>query len=139
VREDKQAANQRRIEIDETRRRVVQDSVDAWEILVAAQAQSVSFQAEVRSSEIALEGVRQENAVGARTILDVLDAEQELLDAQVSLTRAQRNTVVAGLRVLGATGQLTAAGLALPVEIYDPEVDYLAVRDRWFGTEIPGE
>jgi TolC family type I secretion outer membrane protein len=75
VREDKQAANQRRIEIDETRRRVVQDSVDAWEILVAAQAQSVSFQAEVRSSEIALEGVRQENAVGARTILDVLDAE----------------------------------------------------------------
>jgi outer membrane protein TolC len=77
--------------------------------------------------------------VGARTTLDVLDAEQELLDAQVNLARARRDTLVAGFQVLVAEGRLSAANLALPVEIYDPETDYRAVRDRWFGLAIPGE
>jgi outer membrane protein TolC len=92
----------------------------------------------VRSSEIALEGVRQENAVGARTILDVLDAEQELLDAQVNLTRARRDEIVAGYQVLSAMGSLTARNLELDVELYDPLADYQAVRDRWYGLEAPG-
>ncbi len=77
--------------------------------------------------------------MGARTILDILDAEQEFLDAQVNLTRAQRDEVVAGYAVLSAMGQLTARDLNLPVQLYDPEPDYRAVRDRWFGLDAPGQ
>ncbi len=139
VRENKQRALQRRREIDEALRRVKRLAVASWEQLKSTEAQRESFGAEVRSAEIALEGVRQENAVGARTILDVLDAEQELLDAQVSLARARRDEIVAGFAVFSAMGRLTARNLALGMDVYDPEVDYRAVRDRWFGLDAPGE
>ncbi len=138
VRENKQRALQRRREIDEALRRAERLAVASWEQLKSTEAQRDAFGAEVRATEIALEGVRQENAVGARTILDVLDAEQELLDAQVSLVRARRDEIVAGFEVFSAMGRLTARNLALGIEIYDPEVDYRAVRDRWFGLEAPG-
>ena len=133
VREAKQRASQLRLEIDEARRNVEQASITAWEALQTARAQTRAFEAEVRATEIALEGVRQENAVGARTILDILDAEQEFLDAQVSLVRAQRDDIVAGYQVLQAMGRMIASFLKLPVKIYDPDVDLNAVRDVWFG------
>jgi len=139
VRQDKQIANQRRIEVQETRRRVRQECTDAWELLVTAGAQIRSFTAETESTQIALEGVREENSVGQRTVLDVLNAEQEFLDAQINLTRAQRDDTVAAFGILQCLGTLTAADLALPVEIYDPETDYQAVRDLWFGLTAPGE
>ena len=139
VREDKQTANQRRIEIIETRRRIRQDCVDAWAQLERARAQIRAFTDETRTARIALEGVREENSVGQRTILDVLDAEQEFLDAQIDLTVAQRDETVASFVVLQCVGRLTAADLALPVEVYDPDADYQAVRDRWFGLTAPGE
>ena len=138
VREAKQVVGQRRLEIDEARRRAEQEGVSAWERLTTARAQIESFQSQVRSNEIALEGVRQENAVGARTILDILDAEQELLDSQVELVRSERDEVVASYEVLNAVGRLTAGDIALPVEIYDAESDYGAVKDKWFGTSAPG-
>ncbi len=138
VRESKQFAIQRSREIEESSRFAERVAIESWEDLETAQARGVSFQSEVRSSEIALEGVRQENAVGQRTILDVLDAEQELLDAQVNLTRARRDEIVASYEVLSAMGRLTARNLELDVELYDPLTDYRAVRDRWFGLEAPG-
>ncbi|MDJ0945211.1 MAG: TolC family outer membrane protein [Kiloniellales bacterium] len=138
VREAKQVVGQRRLEIDEARRRAEQEAVSAWERLTTARAQIESFTSQVRSNEIALEGVRQENAVGARTILDILDAEQELLDSQVELVRSERDEVVASYDVLSAVGRLTATEIALPVEIYDAESDYGTVKDRWFGTTAPG-
>lgn len=139
VRQSKQTAAQRKRQVEEATRSAERLAIDAWAVLETAQAQSEAFRSEVRSTEIALEGVRQENAVGARTILDILDAEQEFLDAQVSLTRARRNEIVAGYAVLAAMGRLTARDLQLAVEPYNPEEDYLAVRDRWFGLEAPGE
>ncbi len=137
VREAKQITNQRRIEIEETRRRTEQEAISAWQALQTAQAQIRSFEAGVRAAEIALEGVRQENAVGARTILDILDAEQELLDSKVNLVRAQRDDIVAGFRVLASVGRLTVRDLGLPVDVYDPEIDYRNVRNRWFGLGAP--
>jgi TolC family type I secretion outer membrane protein len=139
VREDKQVANQRRLEVDSARRFAEQDAIRAWEALQTARAQISSFQAGIEANTIALEGVRQENAVGARTILDILDAENELLDSEVSLVRAQRDELVASYAVLAAMGILTARNLRLPVEFYDPEKDYDAVRNKWFGLGIPGE
>ena len=138
IREAKQVSGQRRLEVDEARRRAEQEGISAWESLTTARAQIASFQSQVRSNEIALDGVRQENAVGARTILDILDAEQELLDSQVNLVRAERDEVVANYEVLGAVGRLTATDILLPVEIYDAEDDYEAVRDSWFGLSAPG-
>ncbi len=133
IREAKQRASQRRVEIDEARRRVEQEAISAWEALQTARAQIVAFRAEVESAGIALEGVRQENAVGARTILDILDAEQEYLDAQVNLVRAQRDEIVASYQVLQAAGRMTARNLNLPVTLYDPQIDLEKVRDVWFG------
>lgn len=136
VREAKHTAGQRRIEIEETRRQVTENAIRAWELLTTARAAIRSRQAQVRSADIALEGVRQEADVGARTTLDVLDSEQELLDARVELVRAQRDEIVAAFQVIAATGQLTARQLGLPVQYYDHESYYRNVRDKWYGTDI---
>ncbi len=80
--------------------------------------------------------MRQENEVGARTILDILDAEQELLDSKVNLVRSQRDEIVAGVAVLSAIGRLTARDLELAVDVYNPEIDYLKVRNVWFDLSI---
>ena len=138
VRESKQVASQRRLEVRQALRRAREDAISGWERLLTARAQIASLQQSVRANEIALEGVRQENAVGARTVLDVLDAEQELLDAQVSLVSAQRDEIVASFQVLTAIGRMTAADLGLGTAVYDPETDYRAVREKWFGLDAPG-
>jgi outer membrane protein len=139
VRQDKQISAQRAREVEASSRGAERLAINAWAGLETARAQSESFRSEVRSTEIALEGVRQENAVGARTILDILDAEQEFLDAQVNLIRARRDEIVAGYTVWAAMGLLTARDLGLDVEPYNPEDDYLAVRNRWFGLDAPGQ
>lgn len=138
VREAKQVASQRRLQVREAIRQAREDAISAWESLLTARAQIAALEQTVRANEIALEGVRQENAVGARTVLDVLDAEQELLDAQVNLVSAQRDEIVASFRVLTAIGRMTADDLALGTAVYDPEADYREVRDKWFGLDAPG-
>jgi outer membrane protein/adhesin transport system outer membrane protein len=139
VREAKEIASQRRQELDLAVRSAVQQGTSAWEALQTARAQIKAFSEEVRAAEIALEGVRQEAAVGSRTVLDVLDAEQELLDARVSLVQAQRDEVVASFSLRAAVGELTARNLNLPVQGYDYEEHYKAVRGKFWGTSIEGE
>jgi outer membrane protein len=136
LREAKQTAGQRRQELDEAKRNVAEDIKRAWEELVTARARIQAFNSQIESNSIALDGVRRENAVGARTILDVLDQEQELLDSQVNLVRAQRDEKVAALQLRVAMGTLTAEDLTLPVEIYDPMANYKRVRNKWVGGDI---
>ncbi len=136
TRQARQTATQRRIEVDEARAQAREDSIEAWEALVTARAQIESFNSEVSTAQIALEGVRQENEVGERTVLDVLDAEQELLDAQVNLVTAQRDELAASFAILRAEGRFTAENLALDVDLYDPAANYQRVRDKWYGLEI---
>ncbi len=138
VRAARQVAAQRRLEIDESRRAVFEEVTQVWQDLAAARAQITAFSDAVRAAEIALEGVEHEAAVGARTTLDVLDAEQELFDARVDLVRAQRDEVVAGITLRGTVGRLTAEALGLPVEIDDASHHYRSVRNKLFGfgTEI---
>jgi outer membrane protein/adhesin transport system outer membrane protein len=135
VREARQTAGQRRIQIEESRRQVVETAIRAWEDLTTARATIQSRQSQVRASDIALEGVRQEALVGSRTTLDTLDAEQELLDARVQLVQAQRDEMVAAFSVLSATGQLSARLLGLKVPYYDHVKHYKQVRDKWWGTD----
>lgn len=134
VRQSKQRYVQFKRLTDEARRQAEQEAVNAWAALQTARAQARSFEEQVRASELALEGVRQEQEVGARTILDVLDAQQEVLNAQVSLVSSQTDSVVAEFRLMAAIGALTAASLALPVDYYDPRVHYDKVRNKFIGT-----
>lgn len=138
VRQAKQVEGQRRLELDEARSNAEQRAITAWEALQSAEAQIRSFESQVSANSIALEGVRQEYSVGVRTTLDVLDAEQELFDSQVSLVGAQRDEIVAGFQLLSALGRMTAFELGLPVEIYDIQRDYEAIDDAWFGLNAPG-
>ncbi|HMA48998.1 MAG TPA: hypothetical protein VKP60_04540, partial [Magnetospirillaceae bacterium] len=71
--------------------------------------------------------------VGSRTVLDVLNAEQELLQAEVNEVQAHHDEIVAAYQLLNATGQLTAQYLALPVDFYDPMAHYEEVHDSWIG------
>jgi outer membrane protein len=139
VRSAKEEANRRRILVEASRRRVIDESARAYGAWTTAAARVTSLSAEVASAQIALEGVEQEAMVGARTVLDVLDAEQEMLDAQVGLVRAERNAFVASYWLLVTLGQLTAASLALPVEVFDYDRHFIEVQDRYYGTGVsPG-
>lgn len=133
VREAKERVAQRRQQLDAERRRAAQVATSSWQALETARARILSFQAEVDATGIAVEGVRQEASVGARTVLDILDAEQEYLVAQVSLVRARRDEVVAAFRVLAAVGRMTGDQIGLPVEYYDVERHYDEVRDKLWG------
>lgn len=135
VREAKQVAGQRRLELDEQKRRTQESARRNWEALTTARARIQAFQAQIRAAEIALDGVEQEARVGLRTVLDVLDAEQELFNAKVNLVGAQRDEIVASYQLASAVGRLSAAELALPVEIYDPARYYNESRERWTGTD----
>lgn len=138
VREAKNTASQRRLQVDQAQVAAREGAILAWEGLTAARAEIESRRAQVDAANTALDGVRREAQVGARTVLDVLDAEQEAFVANVSLVRAQRNERVAAFQLLSAIGGLTAANLGLPVDIYDPTEHYQAVRNQWFGTEPAG-
>ncbi|MGK2871382.1 MAG: TolC family outer membrane protein [Alphaproteobacteria bacterium] len=134
VRQARETNSQRRLEAVQARRQVIEGVSNAWEGLRSTRARIVSDKEAVRANEIALEGVRQESDVGARTTLDALDAEQELLNARVALVRSNRNEVVAGYSLLSITGNLTASELGLAVATYDPLLHYNEVRTKLIGT-----
>ena len=133
IRRAKQTQSQRRLDILTAERQVRSDTRTAFEQHRAARSSIVSNQAQVKANEIALDGVRQEASVGQRTTLDVLDAEQELLDARVNLARAERDLQVASYSFLSSLGRLNAVALALPVEIYDPGKYYGDIKWRLIG------
>jgi outer membrane protein len=110
--------------------------VQAWGQLQAAKAQITAAQSQVASSEVALNGVREEARVGQRTTLDVLNAQQALVNARIALVVAQHDRVVASYNLLAAVGRLSPQVLGLPTSIYDPMVHYQQVRDAWFGIRI---
>ncbi len=122
-----------------SKREAEQDASDAWENFRASEARITSFQSEVRAQEVAFEGVEQEAQVGARTVLDVLDAEQELLDSRVNLVTARRDFIVSGYALLSAVGRLTAEDLGLPVDLYDPTRNFNNVERKLFGADIEDE
>jgi TolC family type I secretion outer membrane protein len=133
VREAKQTASQRRMEIHKEQRNAVESTTRAWESLKTARAQIGSIEAAIKANTIALEGVREEAKVGARTVLDILDAEQEYLDSRVALVRAQRDEFVAGYELMSAIGRLSVAHLRLDVTPYDTEQHYREVRNKFWG------
>jgi outer membrane protein len=137
IRQSKENLAQQRLNLELTRDQTRANTVTAWGQLVAGKAQVASAQAQVTASEIALNGVREEAKAGQRTTLDVLNAQQALVNARVALVTAQHDRVVASYAVLNAVGRLSPQVLKLATTTYDPSVHYQQVRDSWVGVRTP--
>ena len=137
IRQSKETLEQQRLGLEQVRDQARADLVTAWGQLLAGKSQIASTESQVTASEIALTGVRKEASVGQRTTLDVLNAQQALVNARVALVTAQHDRVVASYAVLNAVGRLSPQVLRLAGTTYDPSVHYHQVRDNWFGVRTP--
>jgi outer membrane protein len=133
VRAARQTQQQTRQQIDDAKRTAVQAAVQALSTYMGARAAAESTRAQVKSNQVALEGVTREAIVGSRTTLDVLNAQQALLQSRTSLVQNLAQLVTASYQVAQAIGRLTARDLRLPVPLYDETAYYNAVKDRWIG------
>jgi outer membrane protein len=125
------------LQLVEQQRTVAQERVvSAWSAYTAAKAQIESDRAQVAATRTALAGVREEERVGQRTLLDVLNAEAEALNAEVGLVRTQRDLVVRGYALLASVGRLSAAETGVTSKAYDPDVHYHEIRRKWWGISI---
>jgi outer membrane protein len=137
IRQSKETLTQQRLNLEQVRDQTRQSVVQAWGQVEATKAQVQSAQSQVRASEVALNGVREEARVGQRTTLDVLNAQQALVNARVSLVTAQHDRVVASYNLVAAVGNLDPRLLGIPTPVYDPRVHYQQVRDSWIGVRTP--
>src|SRR5262249_54460485 len=137
IRQSKETLSQQRLNLDQVRAQARQQVVQAWGQVEATKAQVQAAQAQVDSSEVALNGVRGEARVGQRTTLDVLNAQQALVNARIALITAQHDRVVASYSLLSASGRLSPQTLHLPTTLYDSSVHYQQVRDSWIGVRSP--
>jgi outer membrane protein len=137
IRQSKETLAQQRLNLELTRDQTRANTVTAWGQLVAGKAQVASAQSQVTASEIALNGVREEAKAGQRTTLDILNAQQALVNARVALVTAQHDRVVASYAVLSSVGRLSPQVLKLATNVYDPSVHYHQVRDSWVGIRTP--
>jgi TolC family type I secretion outer membrane protein len=133
TRQAEQTVGQRRSQVDDARRAAVQAATQSWETLISARASIASFAAAVRAAQIALEGIQQEALVGSRTVLDVLISQQQLFTTQSQLVVAQHDAALAEFNLAAAIGRLIAPEMRLPVQLYDMERHYKAVKDKWYG------
>jgi len=137
IRQAKETLGQKRIDFDTARDTVRQNIVQSWGQLEATKANIEATEAQVQAAEIALNGVREEARVGQRTTLDVLNAQQALVNARVAMVTAQHDRVVASYTLLAAVGRLSPQVLGLRVPVYDAQVHYQQVRDSWAGVRTP--
>lgn len=137
IRQAKERLGQARLNADLQRDSVRASVVSSYGLLETAKASLVSGQVAEKAAETALIGVRDEAKTGRRTTLDVLNAQQTLLNARVAIVLAQRDLIVASYAVLGSIGRLSAQELNLDVAIYDPAMHYEQVKTKWFGVETP--
>ncbi|MBS1183459.1 MAG: bepC [Proteobacteria bacterium] len=137
VRQAKEELGQAKLEIDVARMSVDAALAQAWSALESSRAQIVAAEASVTASRLALEGVVEEQKVGQRTTLDVLNAQSTLIDARLSQVGAEAQFVVAGYSAVAAMGRLDRERLGLKVTAYRPEHHYEQVRDKWIGLRTP--
>lgn len=135
IRAAKRTTMQREEELHIARRDVEQRVIRAWSDYTAAKSRLTAIQKQIEAAEMALEGVLLERELGTRTVLDTLDAEQEVLDARVAYVEGERDLVVAQFSVMAAMGELNARQLSLNTAYYDPESHYNKARGKIFSTD----
>lgn len=112
------------------------DITSAWEYLSANKARLNSVKAQIKAYQVALNGVREEEALGNRTVLDVLNQYQYLLNSEVEEVTTKHDYYVSGLTLLQAMGKLTAKDLKLNVDLYDADAKYKETSGKWLSTGI---
>lgn len=137
VRQAKEQLGQAQLQTDAARAGVDAALTQAWSGLESAKAQIVAAEAAVSASQLALDGVIEEQKVGQRTTLDVLNAQSTLIQAKLSQAQASTQLVVASYSVVAAMGRLDRERLGLKVAAYKPEQHYQQVRDKWIGLRTP--
>jgi TolC family type I secretion outer membrane protein len=137
VRQAKQMLAQREQEFDAADQQARDRAGKAWAQLTTARMRIDLLKRQVASAEAAEKNVRAEVRVGSRTVLDLLNAEQELLNSQTALLQAEHDAALGVYVVLGSVGRLNAEILGLPVHYYNPDDNYRAEASRWAGTNIP--
>ena len=137
VRQAKETNNQLKRQVEDSRLRIHADVISNWGILQSSGPAIRSAEAAVAANKIALTGVREEEKVGQRTTLDVLDAQRELLNSQIGLVSALRDRVVAEYSLYSAIGRMDAQTLGLSVPYYDPFEHYEIVKNKLWGLAPP--
>ena len=137
TRQAKESLSQQEIQTDSLRNQVRQAVVAAWGLNTAAVGVVRAARASVSANEVALTGVREEAKVGQRTTLDVLNAQQALLQARTTLVQAEHDQVVDSYSLLSAVGRLNIPTLGLAVAEYDPRVHFDQVKSKWIGLRTP--
>jgi outer membrane protein len=137
IRQAKETNNQLKKQVENARLQVHADVVSNWGILQSTVAEIKSARDAVQANQVALTGVQEEERVGQRTTLDVLNAQLELLVSQIGLVTAQRDRLVAEYSMGAAIGRLDAQSLGLSVPYYNPIEHYDNVKNKWFGLKPP--
>ena len=136
IRRLREKLSQAKAEKDNAVRIANKNSLQLWNSVHSAKAQIDAYQSSIHANKVALDGVIEEEYVGERTVIDVLDAENELFQAQANLIRAKSNLHTYVYRLVSSVGELNARSLQLPVaSYYDPEEYYNKVRNSWGGLE----
>ncbi len=133
IRQAQQVLDQRRFQVQDAARTVIELVNNSWTSLEIAQALIVANREQVVAAQIAFEGVSEEARLGARSTLDVLDADQERLTAEAEVVRAQRDEYVAAYAVLRSMGLLTVEHLDLGIDTYDPQNYFAAIQSAPVG------
>lgn len=136
IRQSKYQKWQAQEQVLEADRSVTEGVTSAWEYMVANKAMIQSIKDQIKANEIALDGVQKEEALGNRTILDVLDAYQELLNSNVEEVKARRNYYVSAMQLLQSMGRLTAEDLDLNVDYYNAKKFYKDTRGKWLSISV---
>lgn len=117
----------------EAKRSVKSAVQSAWEYMKSNESQLSAIEAQIKANSIALDGVQKEEALGNRTILDVLDAYQELLNSKVNDVKARRTYYVSAMTLLASMGKMTAKDLQLNVNLYDADQYYQETKNKWLS------
>ena len=123
-------------QLRDAERAVVSGVTASWEMMQTSKSNITAIQEQIKASAIALEGTQKEEALGNRTVLDVLNAYQTLLVSQVSEVQARHDYYVAGLQLMQSMGKLTAQKLGLNVKNYDAEGHYQNTKGKWLTLSI---
>lgn len=137
TRQAKESTTQSELNVESVRNQVRQAVVAAWGANQASTGVVRAARAAVSANEVALQGVREEAKVGQRTTLDVLNAQQALLQARTTLVQAEHDQVVNSYSLLSAVGRLNVPMLGLAVAEYDPRLHFNQVKNKWFGLRTP--
>jgi len=137
TRQSKELAAQSRMVLEQVRNQARTAAISAWVANEGAKVAVSAAESEVRAATVALSGVQKEAAGGQRTTVDVLNSQQDLIQAKARLIGAQRDRVIASYTLLSAIGRLDVKTLSLNTPDYLPEIHYHQVRDAWHGLRTP--